>query len=242
MNWHLHHGDAIEFMQTLKDESVDHTITDPPYSEHVHKSFEIGMNRDADRASKAAIGRTTSLGFSHITPELVAQTAKHLARVTKRWVLVFADIEGVPLWKTELERSGLQYVRTGIWVKPGAAPQFSGDRPGAGYEAIVIAHKPGRKRWNGGGKHGIWIYPIVPSGQRLHTTQKPFALMAALVTDFTEPGDTILDPYAGSGTTGAAALETQRRFVGSERDDAYYAIATKRLSAVENQPRLLAAV
>jgi site-specific DNA-methyltransferase (adenine-specific) len=77
---------------------------------------------------------------------------------------------------------------------------------------------------------------------RVHTTQKPLALMEALIRDFTDHGELICDPFAGSGTTGVAALRMGRRFIGWEKDPRYHAIAMKRLSAAREQLELTAMV
>lgn len=74
---------------------------------------------------------------------------------------------------------------------------------------------------------------------RVHPTQKPLALMAALVRDFTDPGDLVCDPFAGSGTTGVACRRMGRRFIGWERDPKYHAIATRRIGAAREQMDLL---
>jgi site-specific DNA-methyltransferase (adenine-specific) len=71
-----------------------------------------------------------------------------------------------------------------------------------------------------------------------HETQKPIDLMVELVRLFTDPGDLILDPFAGSGTTGVAAIRLGRRFIGWERDPKYHAIAVKRLTAAREQLEL----
>lgn len=238
--YELHHGDALEYMEVLADASVDHVITDPPYSAHVHANVGAVKTRPMDRSKGA--GRITDLGFGHMTDEAMARSAHHFARIARRWVLVFTDVESVPKWRTALEGAGLDYVRTGVWIKPGAAPQFSGDRPGVGYESVVVMHQPGRKRWNGGGRHAVWTHPVVSTNDRVHTTQKPEALMASLVGDFTDPGETILDPFAGSGTTGVAALKVGRRFVGVEADATHHATASVRLAAAAAQARLFEAV
>jgi len=253
MTFDLRHSDAFDVLPGFVPVSVDHVITDPPYSEHVHQRVRTSSAKLNDaaygstrRASIANTKRAVDLGFDHLTPEFVTEASQHFARITRKWVLVFCDIEAAPEWRDALRNAGLDYVRTGIWLKPGAAPQFSGDRPGVGYESIVIAHQPGRKRWNGGGKHAIWTHPIVldraHTGQRVHTAQKPLGLMAALVVDFTNPGETILDPFAGSGTTGVAALMESRRFIGVERDAAHYAMALHRLTSAAAQPRLIEAL
>ena len=75
---------------------------------------------------------------------------------------------------------------------------------------------------------------------RVHTTQKPDSLMEALVRDFTDPGDLICDPFAGSGTTGVAAIRLGRRFIGWEKSPQYHAIAVKRLMAAREQLELCA--
>lgn len=120
-------------------------------------------------------------------------------------------------------------------MKLGAPPQFTGDRPATAAEAIQISHPRSRKRWNGGGKHGVWAHPIElnrgGANKRLHTTQKPVPLMLDLVTDFTDAGDLILDPFAGSGTTGVAAPRLGRRFIGVEKSPEYASIARERLTA-----------
>src|SRR5690606_30919467 len=118
--------------------------------------------------------------------------------------------------------------RSGIWIKPNGQPQLTGDRPGMGYESIAIAHAPGRSTWNGGGRHGVWSFPVDANFSRVkrdHPTQKPLGLMEALVRDFTDAGETILDPFAGSGTTGVACKRLGRGFIGFERDPKYHAIA-----------------
>jgi DNA modification methylase len=114
-----------------------------------------------------------------------------------------------------------------------------------GFEAIVVAHRPGRKRWNGGGKAGLYTCPIVLNrggkDTRCHTTQKPLRLMESLVRDFTDQGELILDPFAGSGTTGVACRRLGRSFVGWERDPKYAAIARRRIEAAREQVELFAA-
>ncbi|MBE3134532.1 MAG: site-specific DNA-methyltransferase, partial [Acidobacteria bacterium] len=132
-----------------------------------------------------------------------------------------------------LTSAGLDYVRTGAWIKVGSTPQFSGDRPATGFEAITIAHQPGRKRWNGGGSHAVWSVPIVlvrgKTKERFHPTQKPQGLMQLLVGQFTDPGDTILDPFSGSGTTLIAARMLERRAIGIELDERHCESVAKRL-------------
>ena len=231
----LWHGDCLDVLPELTD--VDAVITDPPYSAHVHGASRSGRMISAkDRGGRfgADVRRNVDLGFAPLTPALRAECAHHFARLALRWVLVFSDIESAVDWRTDLESNGLDYVRTGAWVKVGCTPQFSGDRPAVGFEAVTIVHPAGRKRWNGGGGRGVWSHPIVldrsHNGARLHTTQKPLSLMSELIALFTDEGEVILDPFAGSGTTLVAAKQAGRKAIGVELDERYCEAAARRLS------------
>ncbi len=246
MTWTLHHGDCLDpvaGLASLSDKSVDHVICDPPYDDHTHSRARRGHTgvRESESSKRATFNRSRSLGFDPITKEQMAALAVQYARVARRWIQIFCAVEMVSDWKRHVEAAGCDYVRTMAWRKIGSTPQFTGDRPAVAFEAIVLAHARGRKRWNGGGKHGWYEHPIVlnrgAGEERVHTTQKPLDLMVELVADFTDPGDLILDSFAGSGTTAIAALMLGRRFVGWERDDNYHAIATRRISGDEAKPR-----
>ncbi len=232
-DWDLRHGDCLDpvtGLASLPDKGVDHVICDPPYSAHVDGNSMRGNGNKAG-------GKLKALGFDPLTAECRDGVSDQAARVVRRWVLVFSDLESAHLWRESLERAGLEFIRTGIWVKKLATPQFTGDRPAAPAEAITMAHPAGRKTWNGGGKLGAWHFATAyRSGDVIeHTTQKPADLMASLVADFTDPSDLVCDPFAGSGTTGVACRRLGRRFIGWERDEKYAAIARKRIGAAREQ-------
>jgi site-specific DNA-methyltransferase (adenine-specific) len=228
----IYHGDCREVLPTLGP--VEHVITDPPYSEHVHAKSRAGARVLAADGHAASFSRAADFGFEAMTEALRIEVARNVHHLVRRWVLVFSDVESSHLWRDRLTQTGLDYCRTGAWVKVGATPQFTGDRPAAGFEAITICHPKGKKRWNGGGSHAVWSVPIVlnrgGNDPRLHTTQKPEALMLSLVSLFSDDGETILDPFMGSGTTLAAAKRIGRRAIGIERDERYCEVAAKRLA------------
>ena len=220
--WCVVEGDCRDVLATLPARSVDHVITDPPYSEHVHSKSRSGSRPLAMGNGKPTFNREAEFGFDALDEGTRTTCAAEFARVASRWVLVFSDVESSHRWADALTGEGLDYVRTGAWIKEGCTPQFTGDRPAAGFEAITMCHPKGRKRWNGGGKRGVWEVPVVQkrgatTSDRVHTTQKPLDLMLALVADFTDPDDIILDTFFGSGTTGVAALRLGRRVIGIER-------------------------
>jgi site-specific DNA-methyltransferase (adenine-specific) len=235
--WQVIHGDCLEVLPTLGQ--VDHVITDPPYSEHVHNLQRrmlrgSGGRAAADGAKRGEVG-FAPLGFEALPDETRTACAAHFARLVRRWCLVFSDQESQTLWVDDLVIAGMRHIRCGAWMKLCGQPQLSGDRPAVGHEAIEIAHAKGRTRWNGGGLPAVWAYAIATdrngTGDRVHTTQKPVDLMLRLVEQFTDPGDLVLDPFCGSGTTGVACLRLGRRFIGIEKDAKYAAIARERLEA-----------
>lgn len=203
--WVVLEANCSEVLPMFPDGSVDHLISDPPFSEHVHA---VGRMDKAIRAGER------DFGFVSLCDDLRSLVCVQSARVVRRWSIIFTDAEGQRGWQDGLESAGIQHVRVGAWVKPGALPQMSGDRPSAGFEAIEIAHPKGRKRWNGGGKPGVWTHSVERDGGRVHPTQKPLSLLVELLEDFTDPGDLVLDPFCGSGSLGIACVRLGRRYIG----------------------------
>lgn len=215
----LHLADCRDVLPGLA--GVDIILTDPPYAERTH----------AGARSLRALTHS-SIDFAAITGAELVGLANSFCALARRWVVMTCD------WQHAALLSGPSLVRIGVWIKPNAAPQFSGDRPGMGWEAVAVLHRAGRKRWNGGGHHAVWHCPVERGG---HPTQKPERLVADWVRLFSDPGETILDPFMGSGTTGVAALKQGRRFIGIERDPRYFDLACRRIDAVLAQPSLLGA-
>lgn len=225
---------------------IDAVITDPPYSEHVHGKSRRGSSLPGAEEFRACISRERELGFDAITPEEIEAASRNFATLCPKWSLAFSDVESCHLWREAMTKAGLDYVRTGAWVKLNATPQFTGDRPAAAMETITISHGKGRKVWNGGGSHGLWTYPIVinrgGNSPRNHTTEKPVDLMRELIRLFSNPGDTIIDPYAGSFTTGVACVIEGRNFIGIEQSSDYCRIGEARMKRASGEwaeiPRL----
>ena len=193
-------------------------ITDPPYAGRTH--------RNAKTNKKGATGKQL-VTFDAFTDEQFTAAAQSWLEVAEGWCVATCDMH-----HGRLLYDWPQYVRRGIWVKKNPVPQMTGDRPGQGHEEIAILHAgKRRKRWNRGGRPGTWITPVCNKASV--PTEKPLALLRDLVSDFTAPGEIVLDPLAGSGTTGAACLELGRQFIGIERDPHRFAIAVKRLRAVK---------
>ena len=215
----LYHGDCREILPQL--DMVDHVITDPPYDDQTHSRGGSVIRYDGG----PDIAKIPFAALNDVAP-----VAQEFARVTRRWMLIFCAVRQVHGWSTALEAAGVRVPRVMVWVKPDASPQFSGDRPGHGYESIVVAHPVGRTRWNGGGKKGVYEHLRMDRASGFwHPTQKPEKLLAELVADFTDIGDTVLDPFAGSGTTLVAAKRLGRKAIGVEVNEQYAEMVANRL-------------
>jgi DNA modification methylase len=231
----IYHGDCRDVLPSLS--AVDHIITDPPYEAEAHtkgrRVKRAGIEAQDKWAwiDKKGTPRYEHLPFPAITPEARMQSAALFGVQARRWCLVFCQAEGAHLWEAALLAGGLSRRRWCVWVKPGAQPQFSGDRPGVGYETIVATHAKGKSRWNGGGRVGVFTHAqrCVSEGQP-HPTTKPQPLMRELVQLFTDPGDTIADPFMGGGSTLVAAKRLGRKAIGIELNEAYCEVAAKRLA------------
>lgn len=233
-----------EGLAALADKSVDHVICDPPYEAEAH-TLQRRIKRDAGVSGYGGTDQRVTavepLDFAPITSEARTTVARELVRVCRGWVVVFCQAEAVFVWRRELEAAGAKWRRPMVWVKPDGQPCLTGDRPGMGYESMAAAWAGGgRSEWNGGGKLGVYSFVKSTANGNEHPTQKPLPLMESLVRDFTDPGDLVLDPFAGSGTTGVACKRLGRRFIGYERDPKYHAIAVKRIDGTREQRQLFA--
>jgi site-specific DNA-methyltransferase (adenine-specific) len=216
----LYCGDCLEILPTLKD--IDAVVSDPPYAEKTHQGAVGGK------------GKTKLVTFPSISTEYFLDMSAKLCDLAQRWVVLFCD------WRhaARAEDAGLPVVRCGCWVKLNPIPQMTGDRPSTGWEALLIMHRRGKKRWNGRGKPAVYHHGTSRYGNfgpSNHPTEKPVSLCAQLVEDFSDTGECILDPYMGSGSTGVACVTTGRKFIGIEIDPDYFEIACRRIEAAQRQ-------
>ena len=239
----LYMGNCLKVLPLLG--AVDHVITDPPYGSAIYERMRknpgakgtpgphsSAMSRRRGAVKTGTPPSTIIMAHGGIgdVDALLGPCASEIARLTLRWSLVWSCVETAHEWRESLTGSGLRYVRSGAWTKTDPMPQFSGDRPAQGFEICTIAHAQGAMRWNGGGRPALWHYGTVKGADRPdHPCPKPLALMRELVSLFTDPGETILDPFAGSGTTLRAAKDLGRRAIGIEMNEAYCEVAAKRM-------------
>lgn len=225
----LYEGDCLEVMPTLGP--VDAVVTDPPYEPDAHRA-----ERRITGKNRGTIATAFSFGDIESTRFRVAQAA---IDICQGWFLAFCMAEGVAPWRDAIEAAGAKYKRAMIWIKPDAMPQFNGQGPAAGFESIVAAWcGSGYSKWNGGGRAGTFSHNKNSGGKHLHETQKPVPLMSELISLFSNPNETILDPFMGSGTTLVACAKLGRKGIGIELDPDYFDIACKRVEEAYRQPDL----
>lgn len=229
----LYWGDCLSLMPTLG--RVDHVLADPPYEAIMHAA-KTGAARPIRTDGRDEI---KSLDFASID-EIRQPVADAVSAICDGWALLFCAPEGVGRWADAINASPAKYKRACTWVKPDSTPQLNGQGPAMGAENFVAAWC-GRSyaKWNAGGKRGVYTHLTNPPDRDgAHPTEKPVRLMTELVEDFTNPGDLILDPFMGSGTTGVACVRLGRRFIGIEINPVYFDIARRRISDELKRPRL----
>lgn len=261
-SWSVVNGDGLQLLRLLAEHAYVpgrgiHIITDPPYSADVHSKVQTGKRNRMPDVTEASCRarRKVDLNFEPMTPKLRREFVRVISAVVTRWVIVFSDAESAHDWRSAFKQAAPfvgkepRYFRTGAWVRLGGAPHFNGDGPAPGHEELLYFHatKPfgQRRRWNGGGKVAVYTCPIVANrkgqqGSRVHPAQKPEQLMIDILRDVVEPGDLVIDPYCGAGTTGVAALRLGCRFVGVEKDrkHGWYKMARQALTAEQNHSTL----
>ena len=229
----LYLGDCLEIMPEIGE--VDHTFSDPPYEDSLHASKNKLRGRLRTDKGPELKGLNFS-GIDSIRKDVVAASSG----ICNGWFIAFCTVEGVSKWADEINESDMKYKRACAWVKPDCTPQLNGQGPAQGFECFVCAWAGmGKALWNAGGKRGVYKHNVnPPDRQGEHPTEKPWRLFTEILTDFTSFGQTILDPFMGSGTTLVACAKLGRKGIGIELDPDYFEIACKRVQAAYDQPDL----
>jgi len=235
----LINGDCIEAMKGLPDASIDCIITDPPYNLGLFM-HNRNTNLHKMRENQFAFAGWDNLEFEEWERNMKAWLHE-CSRVLKKkgTMIIFMAIIKVEDVIKLAEKEGFYYKTTGIWHKTNPMPrnmkiQFVNSTESWIY--FINHGTSGTFHNNGKVCHDFLESSVCPMSEKKHgkhPTQKPLSILKALIETLSNPGDVILDPFMGSGSTCLAAELTGRKYIGIELDDNYYNIASERIANKE---------
>lgn len=223
----LYLGDAREIVPTLG--GVDAVVVDPPYSERCHSGHDSRAAKARDNAQRQ------ELGYGALTVEDVDQLAKLYAAACDGWIVWMTDSDLALAVRHALERVGRYAFAPLPFYQPGRSVRLSGDGPSSWTDWIVCARTKAQMKWGtlpGG-------YVAGPGwNDKARMGGKPTLLMDALVSDYSRPGQVVLDSHMGAGTTGVSCMRLGRRFIGCEIDPDAFELACRRIEDAQRQESL----
>ena len=256
---HVLVGDCIDLMRSLPEASVDMVFADPPYNLQLggellrpDNSRVDAVDDEWDKFADPSDPLGTSFArYDSFTRAWLAAARRVLKPEGTLWVI--GSYHNIFRIGTALQDLGFWLLNDIVWRKSNPMPNFKGKRFTNAHETLIWAARDQRaKRYTfnydsmkelneGLQMRSDWLLPLCTGGERLkgedgkkaHPTQKPESLLFRCIMAASNPGDTILDPFFGTGTTGAVARRLGRRFIGLERDPGYAAIARKRIAEIE---------
>lgn len=201
----LARGDAVEWLRTLPSASVDLVITDPPY-ESLEKHRAIGTTTRL-KHSKASSNDWFEIFPNSRFPELFAEIHRVLAKDSHFYL--FCDPETMFVAKPKAEEAGFKFWHMIVWDKRRIG---MGYHYRARYECVLFFEK-GKRKLNDLGISDIIEVPRITGG---YPAEKPPEVSEVLVTQSTQPGQLVIDPFSGSGSVGVAAVRNGRDFLGND--------------------------
>jgi modification methylase len=242
-------GDCVEVMNRLPDRSIDLIFADPPYNLQLsHELFRPNMTR-VNGVVEAWDQFDSFEQYDTFTRAWLSACRRVLKDTGTMWVI--GSYHNIFRVGNILQDLGFWILNDVVWIKSNPTPNFRGVRFTNAHETLLWAQKKkgakytfnhhAMKSLNGDLQmRSDWELPICSGKERLqvaggkaHPTQKPEALLYRVILSSSNPGDTILDPFFGTGTTGAVAKKLQRHWIGIERDANYAELGRRRVEAVE---------
>jgi len=241
-------GDCIEVMRGMPDACVDLVFADPPYNlqlaQDLHRpegSKVSAVDDEWDKFSSFA-------AYDQFSREWLAEARRILKPDGAIWAI--GSYHNVFRMGAAMQDAGFWLLNDIIWRKANPMPNFKGTRFTNAHETLIWASKSEKSRYHFN-YHAMkamndelqmrsdWLFPICTGAERLkvdgvkaHPTQKPEALLYRVLLACSKPGDVVLDPFFGTGTTGAVAKLLGRRWIGIEREPKYVAVAQARIDGL----------
>lgn len=245
-------GDCIQALKDFPDKSIDTIFADPPYN--------LQLQQDLWRPDLSKVSAVDAdwdqfesfTAYDEFTQQWLAACRRVLKDDGTLWVI--GTYHNIFRIGTLLQELGFWILNDIVWIKANPMPNFRGVRFTNAHETLIWASKEqsARYRFN---YHALkafndelqmrsdWMLPICTGterikegGKKAHPTQKPEALLYRVILASTQPGDIILDPFFGTGTTGAVAKRLHRHFIGIEKDASYIKLALDRIEEINPEP------
>ena len=249
----LKHGDCLEIMKDIPTESIDLVVTDCPYK-IIAGGVTIEQRKDelSGVLRKRAISDGTNCSNKWIKKDLddvpcavrSGKMFKHndiafsewlpeIFRVLKKRTHCYIMINGrnIKELQTEAEKVGFKFVNLLAWRKNNKTPNKYYMQQ---LEFILLLRKGKARNINNMGTSNCLDIPNI-IGKKNHPTQKPVELMKVFIENSSNEGNTVLDPFMGSGSTGVACVNTGRKFIGIEMDKQYFDIAEVRINKLKKE-------
>jgi modification methylase len=248
-------GDCLEELARLPPESVDLVFADPPYNLQLERQLLRPNNTVVEGVDEPWDKFSSFADYDRFSRAWL----RHCRRVLKPdgaiWVI--GSYHNIFRIGVALQDLGFWIQNDIVWRKTNPMPNFRGKRFTNAHETLIWAGRDAKSRvtFNYEAMKALnddvqmrsdWLFPICSGPERLkdgvgrkaHPTQKPEALLSRILLASTGPGDLVLDPFFGTGTTGAAARRLGRRWLGIERDPVYAEAAAERIANVRPLPAL----
>ena len=243
-------GDCVAALEALPKNSVDVVFADPPYNLQLDGELHRPDQSKVDACDDHWDQFDTFRAYDDFTRAWLLAVRRVLKPNGTIWVI--GSYHNIFRVGTVLQDHGFWILNDVIWRKSNPMPNFRGRRFTNAHETMIWASRDqdakqytfnydAMKMANDDVQmRSDWLFPICNGGERLkdeegtkvHPTQKPEALLQRVILSSTKPGDVVLDPFFGTGTTGAVAKRLGRNFVGIEREQDYIDAASKRIEAV----------
>ena len=222
-------GDCLEIMKDIADNSIDAIITDPPYKVTARGSGgNSGGMFQKKIVNSGNVFKENSIDIIDWLPELyrVLKDNSHCYIMTNN--------KNISRYLAIIDKSEFHFIKNLIWVKDN---KIMGQSYMSQFEYIIMMRKGGHRKINNCGCSDVMPFRNNKSkdgaGKPIHDTEKPVDLIACLIANSTDIEDIVLDPFMGIGTTGVACLNTNRNFIGIEKDEKYFEVAKNRIAEAE---------
>ncbi len=247
-------GHCVAEMTKLPAASVDLVFADPPYNLQLQGDLKRPDDSRVDAVDDDWDKFSSFAAYDDFTRAWIAACRRVMKPNATLWVI--GSYHNIFRVGTVLQNLGFWILNDIVWRKSNPMPNFRGRRFTNAHETLIWAARDAAKRdytFNyealKAGNDDVqmrsdWFIPLCTgeerlkgrNGKKLHPTQKPEALLARVILAASRPDDLVLDPFCGTGTTGAVARRLRRRFIGIEREASYAAAAEQRIAAVEPMP------